>query len=82
MVTPRMPNSFIVTCLEPNACKVYFEPFGSEYDLEPGDVLTVETLALQEGHVEVSYSTGAITLGFTSDHEIKLTNRSGENIRI
>ena len=75
------PNSVIVTCLEPEGCNVYFEPWGSEYRLQPGDWLVVTTDAVSTGQFEVSYSPGAISLGFTAGEPV-ITNGAGGRIQI
>lgn len=72
-----MPSRLLVNCLEEDSCKIYFEPWGSEYELRRGDSLTV----LSDEQVEVSYVTGGISLGFTAD-DPTITNARGEAVPI
>lgn len=72
-----MPSRLLVNCLEVDVCKVYFEPWGSEYELQKGDSLTVRS----DEQVEVSYVLGGIILGFTAD-DPQITNSQGQTVSI
>ncbi|HWH25192.1 MAG TPA: hypothetical protein VNT53_00920 [Pseudolysinimonas sp.] len=71
-----------LTCIDEAQCKVYFEPWGTEHVLERGTVMYVESAALLSGDVEVSYVTGGITLVFTSDAPVTITDGTGRQLEL
>lgn len=71
------PN-IILTCLEDEQCTIYFEPWGDEYVLKNGDVIRVFSNAFTTGDVEVSYLPGAISLAFTSNAPVTVTDATGQ----
>jgi hypothetical protein len=75
----REPPQLTLTSLE-RECKVYFEPWGTEHVLREGDVYHVATWGLAEGRVEVSYVADGIMIGFTSDHEVNVTDSAGRDV--
>jgi hypothetical protein len=74
--------SLKLTCLEGDQCSVYFEPWGTEYILLKGDVFYVQTEALAAGDVEVSYVNGGISLAFSTDVPIRITDSTGRSLPI
>lgn len=74
--------SLQLTCLDGDQCSVYFEPWGTEYVLLRGDVFHVETEALASGDVEVSYVSDGISLAFSADVPIRITDSTGRNLPI
>jgi hypothetical protein len=82
MASRQPANSFIVTCLDDEPCFVSFEPWGSEYLLESGDFLRIETRAFKTGNLEVSYGRGRILIAFMAPPDPKITNRAGDAVPI
>ena len=77
MTTPNSTPRFQVTCLDGDECKVYVEPWGTEFTLQRGDAFFVESQAFATGDVEVSCVPGGISLAFTADVPIIITGRAG-----
>ena len=74
--------SLTVTCLEAEQCNVYFEPWGSEHILKRGDAFSVRSGALAKGKVEVSFVLNGISICFSSDDEVVVTDKSGKRLAI
>jgi hypothetical protein len=74
--------SLIITCLEGDACQVYFEPHGSEHTLVRGDAFLVEPPASMLDPVEVSYVAGGISVMVSSEALPRVTNRAGAELRL
>jgi len=70
-----------LTCLAGNECMVYFEPWGTEYVLARGEVFEVSSAAFSTGDVEVSYLAGGISLAFSSDADVTVTDGAGRTFR-
>jgi len=56
---------------------IYLEPWGTEYVLLRGDVFQVTSSAFSTGDVEVSYVARGISLTFTTDAPITITDAAG-----
>ena len=67
----------LLTCLGAEQCTVYFEPWGSEHVLKRGDVFNIRSGALAKGQVEVSVVPNGISVCFSSDDEVIVTDKSG-----
>ena len=74
--------SFIINCLEGDACQIYFEPWGSEHTLVRGDSFLVQPAASTVDPVEVSYVAGGISVMVLSDELPRVTNRAGAELRL
>lgn len=74
--------SMKLTCIEGERCSVYLEPWGTEYILLQGDVFHVQTEAFASGDVEVSYVHGGISLAFSTDDPVRITDKTGRNLPI
>lgn len=76
------PPRIKVTCLDGEQCSLYIEPWGSEFTILRGDVLFVESEALLTGDVEVSYVAGGISIAFTADVPIVITDLDGRRLSV
>ncbi len=74
--------SLIITCLEGDACQVYFEPYGSEHTLIRGDAFPVEPPPSMLEPVEVSYVAGGISVMVLSEALPRVTNKAGAELRL
>lgn len=63
-------------------CSVHFEPWGTEFILLTGDLIIVRSEAFASGDVEISYVEGGISLAFTRDVPIEITDESGRQLSI
>jgi len=71
-----------LTCLDAEECRVHFEPWGSEHLLRQGDAFVVRSDAIAKGQVELSFVPGGLSLCFSSDDEVSVTDKSGNALRI
>ena len=74
--------SLIITCLEGDACQVYFEPYGSENTAVRGDAFLVKPPASTLEPVEVSYVAGGISVMVLSKALPRVTNKAGAELRL
>jgi hypothetical protein len=74
--------SLALSCLDGDECVVYFEPWGSEHALAKGDVMRIETTALNNGAVEISFVGNGISVCISSNDEIRVVNGAGRELRI
>jgi hypothetical protein len=75
-------STLIITCLEGDACQVYFEPYGSEHTLVKGDEFLVEPPASMLEPVAVGYVAGGISVVISSETVPRVTNRAGVELRL
>jgi hypothetical protein len=70
------PN-IILTCLEDAQCTIYFEPWGNDCVLKHDEVFHVFSSAFATGDVEVSHVRGGISLAFTGNAPVTVTDQAG-----
>jgi hypothetical protein len=75
-------STITLTCLNAEECTVYFEPWGSEHLLRQGDAFVVSSDAIAKGTVELSFVPGGLSVCFSSDDEVTVTDKSGAVLRI
>lgn len=71
-----------MTCLDGDQCSVYIEPWGTELTLKQGDVFHIESEAFLTGDVEISRVPGGISLAFTVDVPIVITDGNGRRLNV
>lgn len=76
--TPRLKT----TCIDGERCTLYIEPWGTEFDIQRGDALFVESEAFVTGDVEVSAVPGGISIAFTADVPILITTLDGRTLSV
>lgn len=59
-------STFRVTCLEPDGCAVWFEPWGTRYELRAGDRLTLRSTEVED----VTRIEAGILIGFAVDDPV------------
>lgn len=76
--TPRIT----LLCLDVPQCMVYIEPWGTEFLLRTDDRFYVESNAFATGDVQIGFVEDGISLTFTSDDPIAITDRLGNDLPI
>lgn len=79
---PDYAPTIRLTCLTESECVIYLEPWGTEHILARGKVFEVSSTAFATGDVEVSYVTGGISIAFTSDVPVTVTDDAGRTLSI
>jgi hypothetical protein len=74
--------SLLLTCLGRDQCSVHLEPWGTENILLRGDAFRIESEALASGDVEVSYVEDGISIAFSVDAPIRITDSTGRSLPI
>lgn len=83
MPQPSTPTPRIkVTCLEGDQCALYIEPWGTEFTVLRGDVLFVESEAFLTGDAEVSFVSSGLSIAFTADVPIVITDLDGRRLSV
>jgi hypothetical protein len=78
----RNTSILTLTCLNVEECIVFFEPWGSEHVLRRGDVFVVRSDAIAKGGVEVSFVGSGLSVCFSTDDDVTVTDKSGAELNI
>lgn len=69
-----------LTCVDVDRCTVYVEPWGTELVLKRAERLCFESDAFLSGDVEVSLVPTGISVVFSSNSIVRITDRNGQNV--
>jgi hypothetical protein len=81
-MAPNITIELILTCIDSQSCKVFFEPEGAVIELKAGEVFKVEIEGPGPAVPEISYVPDGIMVSAWAGADTRAWTQAGERLKI